>query len=48
MVWGLAGLYLRKAEREFDPLARRAAARALEAGRRPRGPELGDAEEVPR
>jgi uncharacterized membrane protein (DUF485 family) len=48
MVWGLAGLYLRKADREFDPLARRAAARALEAGRRRPGPELGDPEEVPR
>lgn len=45
MVWGLTALYLRKADRQFDPLARKAAARAVEAGR---GPELGDAEEVPR
>jgi uncharacterized membrane protein (DUF485 family) len=33
MVWVLAWLYLRKADREFDPLARRAAERALEVGR---------------
>jgi hypothetical protein len=32
MTWGLGWLYLRKAEREFDPLRERAAARALEAG----------------
>jgi uncharacterized membrane protein (DUF485 family) len=48
MVWGLTALYLRKADRQFDPLARKAAALAVEAGRGPRGPELGDAEEVPR
>src|SRR5919106_468379 len=30
MVWGLSWLYLRKADREFDPLARRAAERAVE------------------
>jgi uncharacterized membrane protein (DUF485 family) len=48
MVWGLTGLYLRKADREFDPLARRAAARAVEVGGRPRGPELGGPEEVQR
>ena len=28
MVWGLAWLYLRKADREFDPLERKAAERA--------------------
>ena len=27
MTWGLAWLYLRKADREFDPLAERAARR---------------------
>lgn len=31
MVWGLAAWYLRKSDREFDPLAERAAARAVEA-----------------
>lgn len=34
MTWGLAAWYLRKSDREFDPLARKAAERALEAGRR--------------
>ena len=33
MVWVLSWLYLRKADREFDPLARRAAERAVVAGR---------------
>jgi uncharacterized membrane protein (DUF485 family) len=33
MVWGLGWLYLRKSDREFDPLARRAAQHAIEAGR---------------
>jgi uncharacterized membrane protein (DUF485 family) len=33
MVWTLTWLYLRKADRGFDPLARRAAERAIEAGR---------------
>jgi uncharacterized membrane protein (DUF485 family) len=33
MVWGLSWLYLKKADREFDPLARRAAERAVEVGR---------------
>jgi len=33
MVWGLGWLYLRKSDNEFDPLARRAAERAIEAGR---------------
>jgi uncharacterized membrane protein (DUF485 family) len=32
MVWGLSAWYLRKADRVFDPLAERAAARALEVG----------------
>src|SRR5215208_4782556 len=33
MVWGLGWLYLRKADRDFDPLARKAAETAVEAGR---------------
>jgi uncharacterized membrane protein (DUF485 family) len=33
MTWGLAAWYLRKSDRVFDPLARKASARALEAGR---------------
>jgi uncharacterized membrane protein (DUF485 family) len=33
MTWGLAAWYLRRSDRVFDPLAKRAAARALEAGR---------------
>jgi uncharacterized membrane protein (DUF485 family) len=32
MTWGLAAWYLRKSDRVFDPLARRAAERALEPG----------------
>jgi uncharacterized membrane protein (DUF485 family) len=36
MVWALGWLYLRKADREFDPLARKAAETAREAGRRGR------------
>jgi uncharacterized membrane protein (DUF485 family) len=32
MVWALAALYLRKADREFDPLAETAARRAVEVG----------------
>jgi uncharacterized membrane protein (DUF485 family) len=32
MTWGLAALYLRKADRVFDPLAQRAAEVALKAG----------------
>jgi uncharacterized membrane protein (DUF485 family) len=36
MVWTLSWLYLRRAEREFDPLARKAAETALQAGRRGR------------
>jgi uncharacterized membrane protein (DUF485 family) len=34
MTWGLAAWYLRKSDRVFDPLARAAAERALESGRR--------------
>jgi uncharacterized membrane protein (DUF485 family) len=33
MVWALAWAYIRKAERDFDPLARAAAAKAVEAGK---------------
>jgi uncharacterized membrane protein (DUF485 family) len=33
MTWGLAAWYLRRSDRVFDPLARKASARALEAGR---------------
>jgi uncharacterized membrane protein (DUF485 family) len=36
MVWFLGWLYLRKADRQFDPLARKAAETAVEAGRRGR------------
>ena len=48
MVWVLAGVYVRKANSEFDPLARKAAARALEVGRRAPGREIGDLEEEQR
>jgi uncharacterized membrane protein (DUF485 family) len=34
MTWGLGWLYLRKADRDFDPLAERAAEVALQAGER--------------
>jgi uncharacterized membrane protein (DUF485 family) len=37
MTWGLAWLYLRKADRVFDPLAERAARKALEIGSTPPG-----------
>jgi uncharacterized membrane protein (DUF485 family) len=37
MVWGLGWLYLRKADRVFDPLAQRAAEEALRAGTERRG-----------
>ena len=33
MVWVLGALYLKRADRDFDPLARRAAERAVEVGR---------------
>jgi uncharacterized membrane protein (DUF485 family) len=39
MTWVLAAWYVRRADREFDPLARKAAERALEAGRRSQGVE---------
>lgn len=42
MVWVLGFWYLKKADRDFDPLARKAAARAIEvgsAGRSGAGPE---------
>lgn len=32
MTWVLAWMYLRRAERDFDPLARRAAQRAVDVG----------------
>lgn len=35
MVWALGYWYLRKADREFDPLSRRAAERAIEVGVKP-------------
>ena len=34
MVWGLGWWYLRRADRQFDPLAKKAAQTALEAGRK--------------
>ena len=41
MVWGLSWLYLTRADREFDPLARKAAERALEvAGDRATGEDV--------
>jgi uncharacterized membrane protein (DUF485 family) len=52
MVWGLGWLYLRKADRVFDPLAERAAEVALQAGERrgrfERGEAVRDDEEVTR
>jgi uncharacterized membrane protein (DUF485 family) len=41
MVWGLSVWYVRKADRDFDPLARRAAEKAIESGRRATGPGGG-------
>jgi uncharacterized membrane protein (DUF485 family) len=41
MVWALTWLYLRKADRELDPLAERAAARALELSREPQAGAAG-------
>jgi hypothetical protein len=35
MVWALGWLYLRKADRVFDPLAKKAADEALRAGAQP-------------
>lgn len=34
MTWVLAGMYVRKASRDFDPLSKKAAETAIEAGRR--------------
>jgi uncharacterized membrane protein (DUF485 family) len=50
MTWGLAAWYLRRSDRVFDPLAHRAAARALEsAAREPTGRfERAGQEEVTR
>jgi uncharacterized membrane protein (DUF485 family) len=52
MTWGLGWLYLRKADRVFDPLAERAAEVALQAGERrgrfERGGEVREDEEVRR
>lgn len=39
MVWAVGALYLRQARNVFDPLARKAAETALEAGRRAAGPQ---------
>jgi uncharacterized membrane protein (DUF485 family) len=39
MVWVLGFMYLKRADRDFDPLARKAAARAVEVGRSGRGDE---------
>jgi uncharacterized membrane protein (DUF485 family) len=39
MVWVLGWLYLRVSDRVFDPLARKAAARAVEVGRRGDAPD---------
>ena len=49
MTWVLGAMYLRRASREFDPLAERAAAVALEAGgaRQSRFQRGADEEEVP-
>jgi uncharacterized membrane protein (DUF485 family) len=46
MVWTLGWLYLRKADRDFDPLARKAAETAVEAGRRRADAGPADREEV--
>ena len=49
MTWVLGAMYMRRASREFDPLAERAAAVALEAGaaREKARFERGSDEEVP-
>ena len=49
MVWVLAAAYLRRADKVFDPLAEKAAARALESDRQlNRDPEAHGATEVRR
>ena len=40
MTWVLAALYVKRADRVFDPLAKRAAERAVEAGRAGGGTEV--------
>ena len=45
MVWGLGWLYLRQADRVFDPLAERAAEVALQAARRESAPPDADRRE---
>ena len=37
MTWGLSYWYIRKADRDFDPLAKRAAEKAIQSGRRATG-----------
>ena len=47
MVWGLGWMYMRRADREFDPLAEKVVAKALhggEAGRFARGTSPADSE----
>ena len=39
MVWVLGFWYLKKADRDFDPLAKKAAERAIEVGTAGRGPD---------
>ena len=41
MVWVLSVWYVRKADRDYDPLAKRAAEKAIESGRRATGPGGG-------
>jgi uncharacterized membrane protein (DUF485 family) len=52
LTWAVTWLYLRKADRDFDPLARRAAEVALQAGERAsrfeRGAGAPEGEEVQR
>jgi uncharacterized membrane protein (DUF485 family) len=42
MTWGLAAWYLRRSDRVFDPLAKRAAERALEVGQVAASDRRGD------
>ncbi len=53
MTWVLGAMYLRRADRDFDPLARKAAERALEVqrgtnGRQAEAPVAGGGEVAPR
>jgi len=43
MTWVLSYMYIRRADRDFDPLAKRAAEKAVEVGRRGKGPGSGPA-----